>query len=377
MMMRTRGGIVPDVRKIAVLRANGIGDYVFAVPALDALRAAYPAAEIVLLGKAWHAAFLRERPGAVDRVVVIPPTPGVGETPDTHPPPAAPERFFAEMARERFDLVLQLHGGGRHSNPFARRLGARLTAGLRTPDAAPLDRWLPYVYFQHEVMRQLEAVSLVGAAATTVEPRIAITPRDLAESSRICPETARPLAVLHPGAGDPGRRWPPEKFAAVGDALAEAGARVVVIGTAPERAIVAAAVGAMRADGVNLCDRLTLGGLAGLLSRAAVVVSNDSGPLHVAAACGAATVGIYWAYNVVTAGPLTTARHRPLVSWRLTCPICGADRATGSCPHQPSFVADVAVEAVTATALDLLAQETGGPVPSPPQSDRRIVFPPA
>lgn len=55
------------VRKIAVLRANALGDYVFSLPALDALRAAYPQAEIVLLGQPWHARFLAGRPGPLDR----------------------------------------------------------------------------------------------------------------------------------------------------------------------------------------------------------------------------------------------------------------------------------------------------------------------
>src|SRR5439155_12340988 len=59
----------PGVEKIAVLRANALGDFIFALPALDALRAAYPAAELVLLGAPWHARLLTGRPGPVDRAV--------------------------------------------------------------------------------------------------------------------------------------------------------------------------------------------------------------------------------------------------------------------------------------------------------------------
>lgn len=135
--------LVPGVDRIAVLRANGIGDFVFTLPALAALRRAYPAAEIVLLGQHWHRGFLTGRPGPWDRVVVVPGCRGVNDSvPDD---PAGIETFFAGMRAERFDLAVQLHGGGRHSNPFVRRLGARVTAGLRTPDAEPLDRWRPYV----------------------------------------------------------------------------------------------------------------------------------------------------------------------------------------------------------------------------------------
>jgi ADP-heptose:LPS heptosyltransferase len=118
----------PGVRKIAVLRANGIGDLVFALPALDALRAAYPSAEIVLLAADWHEGLLAGRPGPVDRVIPIPPSTGVRQEPGAVDDPAALDRFFQRMNDESFDLALQLHGGGRYSNPFVRRLGARLAA---------------------------------------------------------------------------------------------------------------------------------------------------------------------------------------------------------------------------------------------------------
>lgn len=355
MLARSEQAVVPDVKKIAVLRANGIGDFLFALPALEALRAAYPTAELVLLGKAWHAAFLADRPGPVDRVVVVPPSRGVNEGPAVEQQEAgaaALECFFAALQAEQFEIALQLHGGGRYSNPFIRRIGARITVGARTPDAAPLDRWLPYIYYQSEIMRYLEIVSLVGARPTMLEPQIALTEADLAEAQRVLPEGLAPLVVLHPGAGAIRRQWPPAHFAAVGDALAARGARVAVVGTAPEQQT-AAAVQAMQRPAVNLCDRLSLGGLAGLLSRCRVVVSNDSGPLHLAAAVGTATVGIYWCGNMITAGHLTRSLHRPVISWRLNCPVCGRDSTRESCEHRVSFVTDVPVADVTAAACDL------------------------
>src|SRR5918997_2297026 len=103
--------LVEGVRKLAVLRANAIGDYLVSLPAIEALRAAYPAAELVLLGADWHAAFLAGRPGPVDRCVPVPPTAGVRD--DRPPsPPVAVDRFFPRMRAERFDLGVQFHGGG-------------------------------------------------------------------------------------------------------------------------------------------------------------------------------------------------------------------------------------------------------------------------
>ena len=349
-----RASIEPHVDKIAVLRSNAIGDFIFALPSLEALRVAYPSAEIVLLGLGWHQDFLSGRPGPVDRVEVVPPYRGVSELDlEVDEDPGELDRFFERMAREHFDIAIQMHGGGRYSNPFVQRLGARLTAGLRTPDAIPLDRWVPYIYFQQEVLRYLELAALVGADPVTLEPSLAVTQEDLEEAAELVPPGPEPLIVIHPGAGDARRRWPVEKFAAVGASLAWAGARIAVIGTEPERDLVEGVINNMPVPAVNLCGEASLGGLAGLLSRAAVVVSNDSGPLHLAAAVGAATVGIYWCGNMITAGPITRTRHRPAISWRLECPVCGLDCTRNACDHAVSYVADVPVEEVTASALEL------------------------
>jgi ADP-heptose:LPS heptosyltransferase len=342
----------PGVRRIAVLRANAIGDFVFTLPALEALRAAYPEAEVTLLGARWHAAFLAGRRSPVDRVVVTPPTHGVNEQDGEPVGDAERAAFFAEMARERFDLALQLHGGGANSNPFVLRLGARMTAGCVAEGAPELDRWVRYVYWQGEVARYLELVGLVGAPPVTLEPRLAVTDPDLAEAARAVADNR--LVVLHPGATDPRRRWPPASFAAVGDALADLGHRVAVTGTPSEAGVVAAVGGTMRHDALDLCGRLSLGGLVGLLRRAVLVVSNDSGPLHLAGAVGTPTVGIYWGGNLVNGAPPFRARHRPLPSFRTACPACGADCTAEGCEHDDSFVADVRVEGVLDAARDLL-----------------------
>ncbi len=344
-----------QVRKLAVLRANAIGDFIFALPALEALRAAFPEAEIVLLGRDWHPGFLNGRPGPLDRVVPVPPSRGVHDRPEAVENSPELEAFFEQARRENFDIALQMHGGGRYSNPFVRRLGARLTAGLKAPDAIALDRWVPYIYFQPEILRLLEVAGLVGARPVELEPRLSVTDKDLEEAERAVPERRGALVVLNPGAGDGRRRWPLEKFAQVGDALAEAGAHVVVHGAEWERPLVEGVTERMCADAQALCGSLSLGGLAGLLSRARLMISNDSGPLHLAAAVGAATVGIYWCGNLITAGPMTRARRRPVVSWRLNCPECGFDCTTGECGHHVSFVADVRVEEVLAPARELLA----------------------
>ena len=345
---------VAGVSKIAVLRANALGDYIVCLPALEALKAVYPQAEIVLLAKSWHADFLQNRPGSVDRVIPIPAYRGVGEPPDAEENSTEIEAFMRRMVEEKFDLAIQLHGGGGYSNPFIQKLGARVTVGLQADDAPPLDRNVPYVHYQSEILRFLEVVGLVGAPVVTFQPRLSVTQADLQASYEVVPDTGRPLVVLHPGATDPRRRWSASKFAAVGDALNEAGASVLVTGSDWERDAVVAVVQGMQTPALNLCGRLSLSGLTGLLSRCKLIVSNDTGPRHLAEAVGRATVGIYWCGNLVNYGPPTRTRHRPATSWQVACPVCGTDCTRRQCEHLVSFVDAVEASEVIQSALQLL-----------------------
>jgi ADP-heptose:LPS heptosyltransferase len=279
------GGRVPDVARIAVLRAaDGLGDYLLTVPALAALKAAYPDAELWLLGLDWHATFLTGRPGPVDQVVVLPRVPGVSAPPDAAVDAAEVDRFVGWLRDQRLDLALQLHGGGRYSNPFLSRLGARVTAGLRAPDAPPLDRWVRYVHYQPEAVRYLEAAALVGAEPVGlvggVVPHLVLTDADRAEAAAVLGGEPPPggLVALHPGARDLRRRWPPERFAAVGDALAGAGRTVLVTGSGGEREVVERVVAGMWHPARPLVDALSLGGLAALYAACRLLVANDTGP---------------------------------------------------------------------------------------------------
>ena len=360
---------VPGVARIAVLRAGGLGDLVLSLPALEALRAAYPDAEITLLGRPWHAEFLRGRPSPVDAVVVVPVATGVREEPGEVEDETELRRFFDRMEDEHFDLAVQLDRGGRGATAFVRRLGARLAVGACLADAEPLDRWMRYVPYQPELLRCLEVVSLVGAEPRGVEPRVTVTKLDLDEAERALAGLDGPFAVLHPGAGDGRRCWPPEKFALVGDGLGPAGVGPVITGSEHDRDLVARVAAGMRQPALALAGRLTLNGLAGLLSLASVVVANDTGARHLAEAVGASTVGIYWCGNVITSGPATRAWHRTAVSWRLDCPVCGVDATRARCPHERSFVVDVRADEVLASARELLALAEEDDGTSPPSEE--------
>lgn len=363
--MRARYPLLDGVRRIAVLRPNAVGDFVFALPALHALKQTYPQAELVLIGKAWHRAFLAGRPGPVDRVAEIPAVPGVGMPTDA--PAGAPvdaheiARFIEDMRNERFDLALQLFGGGLYSNPFLLEFGARLTVGMRAADAPGLDRWLPYREPVNRRLALLEIAGLAGAWPGAVPmPELAVTESDRASAARVLPPQAgERLVILQPGSTDPRRCWPAERFAALGDMLAEDGVHVAVNGSSAEAALVHEVTGRMRHRATALAGVLDLGGLCGLIERAALVVSNDTGPLHLALALGVPSVGIFWLTNLLEGAPLRPSGLRAALSVRTRCPVCGQDNLVRRCPHDVSFVDEVTLDEVVSMARAELAAPAG------------------
>jgi ADP-heptose:LPS heptosyltransferase len=340
-----------DVKKIAVLRPSAIGDFVFALPALHALKSAYPQAQITYIGRHWHAAFLADRPGPVDRVAVLPRCPGISAPAQEAPGPELPP-FIDAMRAAGFDLALQMYGGGRYANPLVRDLGARFCIGMKAADAEPLDRWVAYAPLQNRRLQLLEVAALAGAGQVPLQQELAVTAHDRRQAAAALAATAQPLVLIHPGASDPRRRWAAARFASVADALAQAGARIAVSGTAAEMPLVQAVLDAMRRPAVAL-GALPLGALCGVLERAVLLVSNDTGPLHLALAIGTPAVGIYWLSNLIEAGSLRQHIHRAALATRIHCPVCGAENLSTRCAHDASFVDDVAIDTVTALALEL------------------------
>ena len=358
------GPLLKNVERIAALRANGLGDLIVSEPALFALRRAYPTAHITLIGAAHSGALLKGRPFPVDEVVTAPLVAGVryASGPDAPPddPPEIVNAFFERMRRRRFDLAVQLHGGGGNSNPFTARLGARISAGARAKDAPPLDINVPYTFYQHDALRWLEVVAAVGAPPVRIHPQLEVTPQDLTEAdahlSRAEYDTTRPFAAFHPGATDPRRRWPPEHFAGLADALQTRGVQPVLVGGKVDAPLVEAIKRAARRPLLDLSSGLSLSGLVGVLKRAELFIGNDSGPRHLAEAVGTKTVGVFTKSNLVDVAPLFRARNRAVVSWRSRCAECGTDAVTEPpCTHDVSVLADVEVDEVLAEAVDLLA----------------------
>lgn len=371
------------VERIAVLRGGGMGDLFFALPAITALSTTYPQAHLTLLGTPIHQGLLEGRPGPIDEVVVLPyaegvrprPAPrsaddAVGDAAQRAAGDAAEAAAFQERMRARsFDLAVQVHGGGRNSNAFLLELGARHTIGTATDDAPRLERMVPYLYYQHEVLRALEVVGTAGAATAGLSPTLEVTDGDRARARAITSELgidrAAPRLALHAGSTDERRKWPASSFAALADRAAGDGYEVLLVGDASEAAeaeAIAAQVSTGNASRIHvLAGRLGLDGLVGVLAACDVMAGNDSGPRHLAQAVGTPTVGIFWAGNLIMASPMGRSLNRVHVGWVTRCPVCGTDVtqvgwSAPRCAHNFPLTAEITAEAVYADVVDLTAR---------------------
>ncbi|HEU5431641.1 MAG TPA: glycosyltransferase family 9 protein, partial [Thermomicrobiales bacterium] len=299
-----------EPRRIAVFRALALGDLLCATPALRALRLRFPQAEIALIGLPWSAA-LGARLDSIDRVVPFPGWPGVREAPFDTDRLAA---LLAETRAEPFDLAIQMHGSGEISNGFVAALGARRTLGYRLGDDDRLTDSLPWHDGEHETLRWLRLVGAIGAATPCSTPEFPLHAADHAEAATLLgtlPLGTGPIVALHAGAADPARRWPSERFARLGDELAARfGARLILTGSAAERPLAAAVRAAVGTPALDLTGRTSLGGFAAMLARADLLVTNDTGASHLAAATRTPSVVLFGPTRPDRWAPLNTRLHR-------------------------------------------------------------------
>ncbi|HYH56696.1 MAG TPA: glycosyltransferase family 9 protein, partial [Anseongella sp.] len=286
-----------EAKKIAVLRAGGLGDLIVTFPAIKAIKCAYPEAEIVLIAERMHNGLLERGRSAVDRVVVPPFS--------WHLPEEAGrsseeiDAFFRAMQEEKFDIAVHFQGKGIAANQVIKKFKARVTAGNTCEGAVPPDHSLPFYYYQNEITRCLEVAGLIGARTVNLNPQINLLEEDRQEAREVLRQyrIKKPYILLHPGAMDIRRMWPAEKFASLGNVLAGRGYTIVITGAKEDHPAVSAVLSEMPPGAVSLYNCLSLGGLGALAAESALTVSNDTGPLHLARAVGAKTVGLYWAPN--------------------------------------------------------------------------------
>ena len=336
-------------RHILVFRALVLGDWLCATPALRSLRAAAPHARIVLCGLPWTAE-LATRLSTVDEFLPFPGHPGL---PERTPEPGAFERFVDAVRGRRFDLALQIHGSGGIVNPLITSLRARRTAGFALSGTEKgLDLALPWPTHGTEIERCLALTDALGAPRVGTHIDFPLFEADHREATRLLASAGVDgrYVLMHPGSQLPSRRWPPERFAAVADALASRGLAVVLTGTAAEAPLAAAVRAACRRPPVDLVGRTaSLWALGALVESASLVVANDTGLSHIAAALRTPSVIVASGSDVPRWAPLDRRLHR--VHWHATpCRPC----AHAVCPTAHECATGVRADAVIAAALTFL-----------------------
>ncbi len=295
------------VETIAVLRAlPGLGDLLCAVPALARLRAGRPDSHIAVIGLASACDVVGRYGHLIDELIIMPGFPGLPEQPVD---PAATASFLVEMQARRFDLAIQMHGSGGVTNVLTALLGARRCAGCYSPgDWHPAGDFIPYPADLPEPGRWAMLADRLGLP--DVDHGVGFP---IIEAERHAIATLQPVgryAIVHPGASEPARRWPVNRFAAIADALAKRGHRVVLTGTPAEASLTAAVAAEMRAPSVDLAGRTSLGTLAALVEGAALLVTNDTGVSHLAVAVGTPSIVLFLASDRARWAPLDADRHR-------------------------------------------------------------------
>lgn len=266
------GVILAVSGQVLALRALGVGDLLTAVPALRALRAAYPQHRLVLAAPA----ALRELAmltGAVDELLD---TPQLGPLSWRSPPPA---------------VAVNLHGRGPQSTAVLRALRP---CALLT-HAQPGQLGLSWEDDLHEIQRWCRLLEHFG---------LRTDPSDLLLPVPHVPSPAPGAIIVHPGCGFAARQWPVERYAVVARRLASTGQPVVVTGNAAQRALAERLVAtAGLPSAAVLAGRTTLGQLAALVAGACLVVCGDTGIAHLATAYGTPSVVLF--------GPVSPARWGP------------------------------------------------------------------
>jgi ADP-heptose:LPS heptosyltransferase len=337
------------VSKIAVFRALMLGDLLCAVPALRAIKAHWPKAEVTLVGLPW-ARDWASRSDYVDHFEEFPGYPGL---PERQADIAAFPPFLLRMQAARYDLAMQMHGSGNIVNQLVACFGAARQAGFHEPGGYAPDSALCTAWPEqgHEIERMLTLTDRLGIVRMGTHLEFPVTHRDCAELGTWWPGSERPSSYVcvHAGAQLASRQWMPERFAAVADALATRGHTIVLTGTAAEAAIAGRVAAAMRTQPVDLVGRTSLWALGALVESASLVVSNDTGIMHIAAALQTPSVAVSSGADVSRWAPLDTKLHEVL--WKdMICRPC----AHALCPYDHGCARAIEPAAVIDAALRLL-----------------------
>lgn len=336
--------------RILIVRLTSLGDIIHAVPVAAALRERFPDARLDWVVDERHRDLLDLVP-VVDRRVVLP-TRSLSAW-------RAVAATVRDLRERQYDVAIDLQGLLK-SAVIARASGARRVIGF--PSAHLRERTARPFYTEthdpagatHVIAKNLALVAPLGVATQAYR-----FPID-APASRVPAEVRRrlglandgPFALVNPGAAWPNKRWPPERFGAVAKLLRDRHGLASAVLWGPGEESLAREVAQASGGAAQVAPETSIADLVALGRAATLMVSGDTGPLHIAAAVGTPIVGIY--------GPTDPARNGPWASADVTVSRCDAC----CCHHRrrcraPSWcIGEIAVEEVTA-AVDARLRRLG------------------
>jgi ADP-heptose:LPS heptosyltransferase len=304
------------LERVAVLRALNLGDLLCSVPAFRALRAALPGSQITLIGLPWAESFVDRFSSYLDDFIELPGFPGL---PERNPQLDRIPQFLQEVQWLKFDLALQMHGTGTIVNPMVAMMGARKTAGFYLPGHFCPDEssYIPYPVHLSEIRTHLALMEHLGFPSLGEHLEFPLFVEDWEEYHALATDyNLRPgsFAVVHPGARAPERRWSIENFAMVADGMVKRGLRVVLSGSQSEAELTAAVASRMQNPAIDLAGKTSLGSMGVLLSKARLLVCNDTGVSHLASALRIPSVVLFMASDPQRWAPEDKEIHR-IVAW--------------------------------------------------------------
>ncbi|MBI3996802.1 MAG: lipopolysaccharide heptosyltransferase II [Candidatus Omnitrophica bacterium] len=277
---------------MVVIRLDRIGDVVLSTPVLTALRQRFPHAFIAMMVRSACQDLIKGHPALNETILY--------DKDGAHHSAWATIRFARALRRYEFDTALILHPSNRsHWIPWLAGIPVRIGYDRKNP-------WLlthraPHRKqegAQHEAAYTLELLRYFGIDPSTPRPSIAMH-ADAAQriAARLSASSIQPherLVAIHPSASCVSKRWMPERFAQVADRLiTEHGVRVCLVAGEADTVYAARVAEAMQHPALNVAGQLPLRDLAALLQRCTLLISNDSGPVHIAAAVGTPVVDIF------------------------------------------------------------------------------------
>jgi len=299
-----------EIHKIAVFRALQLGDMLCSIPAIRALRLAYPNATISLIGLPWARSFVKRFNLYFDRFIEFPGFPGL---PEQEYDPTTVSDFIREMQAEKFDLVIQMQGNGSYVNPLTELFNGKYLAGFYRPEDYCPDKNLFIIYpdYGSEINRHLMLMKHIGLSSDNNHLEFLLNNEDLHDYESIALDvTVNKYVCVHPGSRGAWRQWPPEHFAVIADYCYQQGFSVVLTGTESERSLTEKVRGLMKCPAIDLSGKTSLGAIGVLIKGAALLISNCTGVSHIASALETPSIVISMDGEPERWAPLNTSIHK-------------------------------------------------------------------